>query len=265
MRPRSALLALALTMIAAHATASERTKRECADAATKGQRLRDNKELKAAREAFASCARPACPEVVRESCVPWLEDVESRLPKLIVRAVDATDHEISDAHVVLDGEDVEVGTSVALEPGSHTVEVHVGDRKQSREVQLAEREARTLLVPFGSRSSTAEPQRGATSKIPLGTWVLGGVSAVGVASFAVLGVIARSDLSSLRSSCAPSCSQDQYDRAHREALFADVSLGVGVAAGIGALLFYFIRPNAAVSAQLGLLRGAPVAGVTGSF
>jgi hypothetical protein len=75
----------------------------------------------------------------------------------------------------------------------------------------------------------------------------------------------------LRHTCAPYCASSDLDSAKREALVADVSLGVGVVSLGAAAYFLLARPSTAAEgdAKTGIVilptRGGGVAGVHGAF
>jgi hypothetical protein len=60
----------------------------------------------------------------------------------------------------------------------------------------------------------------------------------------VLGLSGQSDVSNLRSTCAPNCQESQVDGARAQLIGADVSLGVGVVS-LGVALWFFLHPNPA--------------------
>ena len=63
-----------------------------------------------------------------------------------------------------------------------------------------------------------------------------------MAGFVGFGLATRSLESHLQDTCSPRCTDSQVDAVDRRALFADVSLGVGVAALAVAGTLYFTRP-----------------------
>jgi hypothetical protein len=65
--------------------------------------------------------------------------------------------------------------------------------------------------------------------------VLGGVSVVALGSFGFFALSAKKELDQLEEKCAPSCEDSQSDTGRTNALIADISLGVGVAALAGAV------------------------------
>jgi hypothetical protein len=228
----------------APSAAGEPTKRECAAAATRGQTLRDDKQLRASREALVACSAASCPTPIRKACTEWLAEVDARLPKITVHVVDAGDHEIADARVRIDEIDSRTATE-SVDPGPHSVQVRFNDRTLTESVTVSERENRSVVIrlppstaastvaalpPSAPREKKAEPT---TTSLPVSVWILGSVGALGVASFAFFGLRARAELDALddpRTGCSPACAPDRADAARANAMVADVSLGVGIVA-----------------------------------
>jgi hypothetical protein len=110
----------------------------------------------------------------------------------------------------------------------------------------------------------------ALSRVPVATWVFGGVAVVAAGSFAALGLSGQSDVSSLRATCAPNCTQGQVGSARAELIGADASLGVGIVSLAAAAWFFFRRDPesahaAAVTFDAEPRRGGGVAEVTARF
>ena len=91
----------------------------------------------------------------------------------------------------------------------------------------------------------AQPLPPAThKKIPVVTWILGGVAVAGVASFTTFAILGKA-----KEGCAPFCSRSNVDTLRRDYLIADVSLGVGLVAGAAAVYFALTaKPQVDVSA-----------------
>ena len=114
----------------------------------------------------------------------------------------------------------------------------------------------------------AGPPRGDadTSGVGAGPVVLAAVSALGLGSFVYFGLAAKSDVSDMRSGCAPHCAVDDVDSARRKALIADVSLGVSAAALCAAAVLVFRSQDAKDTTTKAALRVGPGnLWVTGSF
>jgi hypothetical protein len=252
-------LLLLATARSAHA---QDVKRECVDASTLGQTQRNAGQLLEARAQFLACAREACPEVVRNSCNRWLAEVEELTPSVVIRAADLADSDITDGAASIDGVSYPLdGKTISLNPGKHlvVVETHDGARAEKK-VLLASGEKSRLIelrLQIGKPPETGEaaataaqpevvaPAHRADKKsgIPTGSWVLGGVSLVAFGSFTFFAVSANSEYSKLKDACAPSCSNDQMQTGRTNALLADISLGVGVAALAGGITWAVLAPR----------------------
>jgi hypothetical protein len=241
------------------AYASPEDKRACVAASTKGQTDRDEGRLIEARQEFLTCARDECPGIVRKSCGDWLADIDERMPSVVVRVQDASGTDMTDVRLTIDGGSVELdGRPVTLNPGQHTLvitqpsgafmerKVLLAERDKSRLVNIQLRaagdeptddEARTDPPPEGGFGGEEPRRDSGKGKVPMGAWVLGGVGVAGLASFAAFAVIAKNDLDDLKDKCSPNCSDDQTSDGRRNALIADISLGVGAAALVGGVVW----------------------------
>ena len=271
-------IGIALASVSSAEAKPPDVKAACVAASTQGQAQRDAAKLKAARDQFVLCARDECPGVVRKYCAEWLSDVERRIPSVVLRAQSGDGNDVADAQVSIDGALVANGldgSAITVDPGAHDVRYErPGELPVTEHVVVVEGErGRVLIGHFPTKSAPPEtiavaPTSDARSIGPI-TYVLGGVGVLGIAGFAYFGITANGDLSHLRSTCAPFCATADLDSARHEALFADISLGVGlVALGIAAYTL-FARPhetsNAATLIDVRPLPGGGVARVGASF
>lgn len=283
---RSIQVYLLLTAVP-FAARAEDVKKECVDASTLGQTSRDAGELLKAREQFLQCSREACPPVVRTSCNRWLAEVDELMPSVVVRASDATGSDITDGTASIDGVSYPLdGKTIPLNPGKHVVVVQSRDgARVEKKVLLAAGEKSRLIelhlspsgAPAGevpgatgtssvgaSHPTTAEaPRADRKASIPTGTWVLGGVSVVALGSFAFFGLSAKSELNKLKV-CSPYCTDKQTQTGRNDALVADISLGVGVAALAGAVVWALVakpEPEGAATAAHLSIAPTPHGGV----
>jgi len=123
----SVLAGLATTLSPGRADAD--VKKVCAAAADAGQTARDEGHYRAAREAFLTCAREACPKLVAQTCSGWLHELDAATPTIVLGAKDEKGLELTDVHVEIDGApfaDHLDGKPVPLEPGDHTVHFERG-------------------------------------------------------------------------------------------------------------------------------------------
>src|SRR5262249_28263072 len=86
-------LALAIAAASPPVAADDET-HACIVASDEGQRLRDDSHLTAARDQFIRCARDVCPAPIRKDCTQWLDDVEQRVPRVVLEARDAAGGDI---------------------------------------------------------------------------------------------------------------------------------------------------------------------------
>lgn len=264
---------LACASVARAAPPSEET-RACVAASTQGQTDRDDGRLLAARNELRACARASCPAIVAKKCGDWLAELEPRIPSVVPRVIETGEGDVTDATVTIDQKLVALdGREVWVDPGPHEVVVETAGRSPVRRTFLvAERErARLLTIELPALASTGPvlaraPEGGLTPPVaettssaegdqpearpnepraapapvprtftvPVGAWVLAGVGVAGGVGFAVLGTLAQNDEHRLDHACAPSCDPKQAEPGERKALLADISLGVGAAALLGA-------------------------------
>jgi len=208
------------------------------DAATRGQIQRDDGKLHAAAEAFAVCVSSTCPAAVRKSCTEWLADANGKMPHLTVRSEDA-----GATKLVVDGAAASFDKEQTLDPGRHNVKVEFdkGRRPFVIDFTLAPSESKT--VDARAPIDPPPPPPKITRPIPVPVFVLGGVFVLGMASWATFGLMAKSDTDQLQADCAPACREEDKDSAFTKALVADISLGVGIVAAVGAAYFFFTRPT----------------------
>jgi hypothetical protein len=241
--------------------ADTKVKQECAQSADVGQKLRDEGKPLSARPYFLTCARDACPLLVREHCSRWLEQVEASIPSVVVkarvgtgaRAIDVTDVVVSvDGSKVADSLD---GQALRLEPGGHTVKYERtgSDPVEAHVLLVAGEKNRQLTVEFpatppGSPSSpsssgTTPPASGERhTTIRPAAWVFTGLAVVAGTSFAYFGATGKSELDSLRATCAGHCAQSDVSSAWNKLIVADVSLGVGIVS-VGLATWLFLMPR----------------------
>ncbi len=234
-----------LVLVAPRVRADD-SKQACVDASEKGQSLRDDHKLRAAREAFLACARDACPGPIKKDCAEWLAGVDKAMPSVMIVARDHGQDVVKVA-VEVDGKRVQEsldGVAMPLDPGPHVLRFTMAGRVPAEQTVVVREgdKARPLVVEFGVASATEAPAEGplaprpeeapaSSFHVPVVAWVLGGVTVAAAGSFAAFGSMGKSDLSHLRSTCGVtmSCAQSDVDAAHTKMLVADVSLYTGIA------------------------------------
>jgi hypothetical protein len=246
------------TMVAPTARAGDDAKRACVAASTDAQTLRHEDKLLAARDELHVCASDPCPEVVKSRCTHWLTEVEAQIPSVIVRAKDAAGGDVLDADVSIDGHASRLGRPETLDPGEHVVLVKRagGDSKEERFLLVDGERARVLtvnlfhaapaVVPVAPTPTPAVAPAQADAhagRIPLGTWVLGGLGLVAFAGSAIFYAEAANDYGKL-STCSPNCSDAQTQSVRTNEVGSGVALGVGIAAVVGAVTWALLSPSA---------------------
>lgn len=237
------LLALAFAALALTPTpaAADDSKRECAAAYVDAQVARKAGHLLDARAKLIACSDRRCPAALRRDCQPWLVEVDTAIPSLAVRVVDATGAPVSDARITLDGSPID--ESVGVDPGDRVLRVEADGMKPTESrVRLTAGEGRRKVVvrlegaaqapPLPSPAAPEPAPPTGVSGVP---FVLGAIGLVGVGAFAVLGSLGSGKKGDLDASgCKPSCAPDEVSSVKTLYVAADVSLGVGAASLVAA-------------------------------
>jgi hypothetical protein len=281
MRAAALGCALAVTLATAAAAADETD--ACLAASDKGQKERDDGHLLEARKQLLLCSREVCPRLVRNDCEKWASEVQERMPTIVFGARDARGTDLVDVGVEVDGSTVTTkldGRPVPVDPGEHRLRLlHEGDAAVEQKVVVREREkGRAIMVDFGAQPQATPPEAPAPgseekSGPPVTAWVLGGVGAVALGSFAYFGLTGASDASNLRNTCAPRCSDASVSSVRQKLLIADISLGAGVVSlGVAGVLLLTSRHHAEppphearLSFDVAPVAGGQIAYVRGSF
>jgi hypothetical protein len=231
---------------------------DCPSSSEEGQRLRDKNKYSDARAMFRACSQPSCPAIVRKDCTKWLSEIDETQPSIVIAAQDATGADLSAVKVLLDDRQVATkadGSSIVVDPGEHSLRVEapghapltqrliVRVSEKNRLVRVvfqdgAQAAAPVAVGPPRASTETSAPSSSSSSGSLVLPLVLTGVGVLALGSFGYFGVTSKSDLSKLRTDCAPYCAGAQLDDVKSRMLIADVSLGVGIVAlGVAAVLF----------------------------
>lgn len=243
----------------------------CVAAFTEGQRLRNDGHLVEGRAEFLVCSQAACPAALRTDCITWSEELRSQIPSVSFRVT--VDHKIAqEAKVFLDGNPLPSaleGRAVELNPGPHTARFEYADQPaQEQQFVAAEGERyRVIQAEFASGTSepapgvnTPEPAPGANTPLaqrlpssppavlerptPIATYVFLGVGAAAAINAVVWGLSATVTKNDLEATCSPNCEENKIDAVKQRALISDISTGASVLSLAGAVLTYYLRPEA---------------------
>lgn len=226
----------------------------CGAAYEEAQLLRKRGELMAARDAAVACARASCPAVVRRDCTAWVAELERDIPSVIVIARDEATGDEGGGRVTVDGTvrpELVSGRAFSLDPGAHVFRVERPGSEPAEQTITIVRGDHDRVLRFVLRSERVEASRSANAKPPSAVAVapqraqpsyfpavvagLGSLAIFGVA--AGFGLTGRRELSDLRGSCAPVCSDEQLDPVRTKLIVSDVAFGVGL---VGALVTTFL-------------------------
>jgi hypothetical protein len=260
-RATSRLLAvLVVATTAGAARAAEPTSAQCASAYEAVQISRQQGRLLAARDLASTCMRASCPEVARQDCARWSAELTHDIPSVVVVARDATDRDVAGWRLLVDGvsrAEIEAGRALELDPGAHVVRaegpggqtveqpftVYQGERDRLLRVAVRALEPRREASPyppavFGPQPAAPRPPVRRSLVPPL---VVGAVSLAALGASAFLGLTGRQELSDLRSTCAPACTDDQVNPVRTRLAASDVLLGVGIVGAAVAVTLFALR------------------------
>lgn len=237
------LVACALLCVAVPAVAAQ-DEAACQTSYVAGQkRFKLEHDLLGGREQLLVCAT-TCPDELRASCGKWLKEIEAELPSIVISARDAHGRERADVTVDVDGAPMttwRAGQAIEVNPGTHAIRVHARERTFDQNVVVSAGE-KLKTIDVVTEAPIVEITR-TTRPVPLAAWVLAGVGAAALASFATFGIWTTLDYLKT-SGCTPSCDPSKRDDAFQaKTVAADVSLGVMVTTLASALVVYLTRPR----------------------
>ena len=254
---RSRALAAAICLLSAsfarNAAADDANSR-CAEAFEKAQTDRAAGKYTAAIAEAATCSQLECNAAVVRECVKLHEALKSEIPTLVFSARTDEGVEIAAVKVLVDGqpllEQID-GKPVSLDPGVRTFRfeaegfgavetthtARVGDQNRLIEV--------VFETPGGKKKqeSSQAPLVLEPRKVPIASWVLGGVgvAAIGVGVYMRASGIA--DYNELNSSCSPRCDEDEVDAVRTKFRLSWLPIGIGGAAVLGGVAVYLLQPR----------------------
>lgn len=247
MSPRRVGAALAALVLSLAAPARADKTNECTAAAESAQTLRNAGKLVQSQAQLLTCMK-TCPRLVQTDCGQWLHDVEMRIASVVVRATDAHGTDVLNVRVTMDGAVLMNrldGLAAPVDPGVHRfVFEREGSVTVTQDVTIREGEkARTISVslPDPPRPKAEPSLREVRPRFPTSSLVLGAVGAVGLGTFVVYHLSAKSDLDAMRSECAPRCPADGVDTLDRKILVSNIALGVGATALASAILVFLLE------------------------
>ncbi|MEY2932334.1 MAG: hypothetical protein RL033_3083 [Pseudomonadota bacterium] len=283
------LLAASCLLRAERASAEEKPA-QCLAAYEDAQVLRRQGDLVSSAQQLLACGGPACPVRMQRDCQRWWDEVQRSLPTVVFRVRGPNSEALANATIAIDGAPARAldGRAVQMNPGQHEVVfahsgyaplrtpvfITEGEKLEPHDIALAAlggdapaalgsdvpaalggdapaARGRALLAP-ASRDEGPSSHVLPTRRNWTGPIAAGAIAALGGVGLAYFGSSARGGEDALER-CTPGCGQGSIDGVKRDYLWANVSLGVGVAALLGAGLILLLDDggDAAQSAASG--------------
>ncbi len=286
---RVVAICVVAAVLATSGTAAAQNK-ECVSASDEGQQMRDQGKYRTARDAFAACARDACPALIRHDCGQWLNDLNQTWPTVVVSAKDENGNDVVDVKVSVDGASLVAkldGQPMQMDPGQHVLRYETAGFPAAEEKVLivAGEKNRLLKVQFGNGSvkqSVATSASGDPAATgggeggpavhggpPVAAWVFTGVALLGFASEAYFGLSGLSQRSSDMSQPCATTKTCDVSGIKTDFAIADISLGVGVVGSLLAGYFFLFGSHSsspgATAMGVAPLPGGAEATLGGSF
>jgi hypothetical protein len=244
----------------------------CLSAHRAAQELRQSSKLVEAGQKLLICSSASCPGPVISDCGTWINELEEATPTLVFE-IEVNGHAATEAKVFVD--DVPVADwshAVKVDPGTHTVRAELPpfDAHEEKLLMAEGHRRRLVSITFASSKPPQQPPVDTGLKespggsperpVPVVVYPLVAAGVLGLAGFGVFGGLGRAKQNDLERSCESHCTDHDLSLMKTEYLIGDVSLGVGVAALIGAAVVYFTRPEkprtvSLVSLELGTVGG----------
>lgn len=281
---RSSLVFASILLVAPMASAAPPSKEECVEAHGKGQDAREAGQFTQAGKLFITCAQSTCPALVQSDCARFADEIARLQPTVTFAARDSAQNDLPETSVFIDGTQVATrlgdGKAHDLDPGRHDVRfVHAG-KEVTLNVVVNQGEKGRGLVGIFPASPTAAPAPPTTVGVMTPTTTLptplpaskpemkrgGGplvIVGLGAAAMIAGGVLVGVGLGKVPASCSLStnqCAAPPNDPAFATAK-SGVSManaggvvgGIGGAALIGSLIWYFAQTPHAVAPATGSL------------
>jgi hypothetical protein len=215
-----------------------------------------------------------------------VEEVGGATVSFAVRTEGGDD--IRQARVLMDGQILSGaldGWAVTIPPGEHVFEfaaagyvsqehpvtIHAGMMAELltvalKPVELADAKAPIVIErPRAAEEVFADYSAPKTKSDPwMVTYVAAGTAIVSLGIGTALGVSANNQISSLRATCAPNCTNDQVSSVSTDLTIADVALGVGLVSGAVAVVWAITHPRGEAHENKPSV-GVTVHGLSGQF
>jgi len=243
---RASWLVIPLFVLASGVAQADTT--VCIGASERGQELRSDGRLVAAKVNFLACADDTCPGAVKKDCAKALEELAPIIPSVVlaVREADGTDADPSKLKVSIDGvpePDTLGGRAVQIDPGAHHLRIDTPRGPLKLDFVAREGELRRpLTLQLPAQHAPARPTEPAadtsaeTRRHTAGPWVMFGLGTAAAVTGVVL--ILAGQPACVSNGNLLSCTE-RSDLVVGGALV----LTAGALAIVGGLVWHFLEPT----------------------
>jgi hypothetical protein len=153
-----AAIGIAVATLSGHALATD--VEACVAAHSEGQVQANKGKLMDARAQFLFCVSEACPEVVRSECSSLLQELEPKLPTVVLGASTPSGNDETEVEVFVDGvkfAEMLDGRALPIDPGQHELKFRTADgRETTKSVLIREGErARSIVVELPDKRAAS--------------------------------------------------------------------------------------------------------------
>lgn len=239
---------------------ARQVKLACAKSFEQTQRLRNDSHYLSAAEEAMKCARQNCGEALFDECTKIYSELQTATPSVVLSARAPNGDELTKVSVSVDGKpalDELDGKPMRLDPGNHTFSFSSAEHGSIEHEYLirAGEQFRAIVVDFApektghgagdANASEREPNPtgpAPSRRPPLASYVLGGVSVVGLGAFIGFRIAGSHEFDARASDCKPTCSSSQVESIRQKYVLSDIALGVSAAAAAAAVTIYLVAP-----------------------
>lgn len=244
------MTALIVVSLLCAAPPDKRPVATCIAASEAAQQAKLSGRYREASVDFATCSHPDCPGAIRVDCAKGLQEVEALEPTVVFAVRDEKGLDVAQVELFVDGAPVVLdGRPLPLDPGPHVVLVRRGRAETSQTVVVSAGEKGRRLAfssptegPVLSGAGLVTPAAPPTKSL-VGPVLVTVLSVVGFglfAGFGLSGVDSWTKLSMQPCAASKMCLEEQQVPIRTRFLVADLGLGLGVAAAIGALIWWLV-------------------------
>lgn len=228
MKLGAAACGLALVAVGPLARGADADEAACLASHRQTQELELESKLVAAEAEAVRCSQASCPEEVRTMCAGFVARIRASQPTVVVVVRGPGDSDLRPDEISIDGRPEPRalgGAAVVVDPGEHKAEARLGSGPPVSATFVAKQGEKDRKIVLLIADDAAGPR--------FSPWahVLGGLGAATLVAFGGVAVATKVQADSLDRECGDRCARerpDDVDAVVRQAVAADVCLGVGL-------------------------------------